>query len=321
LTALAPHFSGDCRGIALGASAADVAVDRARRLAYLTYLDRSGEKQGKPALGTVMLVDLNVPTPRPRAALSADPPAFSPQAISLYTPPSGPQRLFVISRARAGRSTIEILEQTSTGAFAPLETLHDPLLVAPRAILAVGPRQFYVANESAGGGRLQRLADLLWRRARSSVDYFDGKTMRSVVTQFGSGTGIAASPDLAHVYVSEAFARRVVAYTRDAASGELRIEHTVDLASMPGQISVDESGTLWVAAQPKTLAYLRHLRNPSRPAPAQVFSIPPATWQVKEEYLDLGGQLSAASVAALVGKTLLIGAAAEHKMLLCQPSG
>ncbi|HEX7417481.1 MAG TPA: hypothetical protein VF315_05435, partial [Steroidobacteraceae bacterium] len=112
LTALAPHFSGDCRGIALGASAADVAVDRARRLAYLTYLDRSGEKQGKPALGTVMLVDLNVPTPRPRAALSADPPAFSPQAISLYTPPSGPQRLFVISRARAGRSTIEILEQT-----------------------------------------------------------------------------------------------------------------------------------------------------------------------------------------------------------------
>jgi hypothetical protein len=316
-TALAPHFTGDCRTVSLGASAADIAVDRSRGLAYLSYLERRAPTGAKPALGTVMLVDLNAPAPRPRAALSIDPPDFRPLALSLYTPPSGPQRLFVISHPRDKFYTIEILEQTSTGAFAPLETLRDPLLVAPRAIVALGPRQFYLANESATGA-VARFAELLLRRARSTITYYDGKSMRRVATDLAAGTGIATSPDLARIYASEAFARRVSVYARDAASGDLRFERAVELGSMPAHIGVDERVNLWVAAQPNRFAFLRHLQDATRLAPAQVFEVVPGEWQATEVYLNLGEQLSAASAAARSGDTLLIGAVFDHKLLMCK---
>jgi arylesterase / paraoxonase len=316
-TRLAPHFAGACRTVLLGASAADIAVDRPRGLAYLAYLERRANAQAKPALGTVMLVDLNAPAPRPRAALSIDPADFRPLALSLYSPPSGPQRLFVISHPQDKFYTVEILEQTSTGAFAPLVSLRDPLLVAPRAIVAVGPRQFYLANESAEGA-FSRFVELLLRRARSTITYYDGTSLRRVATGLAAGSGIAASADLAHVYASDAFARRVSVYARDAASGELRLERVVDLGSMPAHLSVDDSGVLWIAAQPKRLAFLRHLRDPAALAPAQVFEVVPGAWQPREVYLNRGEQLSGSSAAARIGDALLIGAVLDHKLLACK---
>lgn len=317
--ALTPHFSGHCKQIALGASAEELELDPRHPLVYLSYLDRRGLADGKTLFGTVMLVDLAAPEPRPRAALTHDPPGFRPEGMSLYAPAGSPARLFVISHrpTPAAENVVEILQQSLSGPFGPLESVRDPLLVSPHAILAVGARAFYVANDGGANGAVSRFLDALLPRGRSTVVYYDGSSMHAVVTGVASGTGIAASPDGGHIYLSEGLAHRVSVYARDSATGALTLERKIELGSSPAAISVDSNGDLWVAAQPRALDLWRHLRDAAHRSPTQVFRISPRDWKPVEEFLDRGEQLSAGSSAVSLGSTLLIGAPREPKLLRC----
>ncbi len=325
---VAPHFAGECREIALGASTPDLQIDRARSLVYLSYLDQRAIAAGQRVFGTVMLVDLATAEPRPRAAITNDPPEFRPQGLSLYTPPAGPQRLFVVSH-RPGKAegpgnvaapdeTIEVLEQSPSGGFRPLETLRDPLLVRPDSIAAVGPHEFYVTNDSGAGSWLERVTEIPLRRGLSTVVHYDGKLMRAVLTGLASATGIAVSADGRRVYVGEALARRIDVYARDAGSGALRLERRIDLGSAPASIELDEAGSLWVAAHPGGLAPGRNRDDPAHRSPTQIFRISPLDWKPLEIYREPAERLSAGSVAAVTGKTLLIGSASDPRLLRCQ---
>lgn len=145
--------SGNCLGLPLEASVEDIRGDDLG-IAYVS------------AGSTIWLVDLNVENPRPRAALASEPPNFRPKGISLFG-----NRLFAVDRHDDDASQIVIFEKTVTGAYALAEKpLRDALLTAPEAVRAVGPQQFYVANEAASffrdptalyydGTRLQAVTD------------------------------------------------------------------------------------------------------------------------------------------------------------------
>ncbi|MFO1425785.1 MAG: beta-propeller fold lactonase family protein [Steroidobacteraceae bacterium] len=318
---LAPHFAGSCSTLPMQASAEDIQIDRTRGIAYLSYLDRRALVERKAVLGTVMLLDLNVPEPRPRAALANEPPQFRPHGMSLYRAGDGTQRLFVISHPPGEAHRIEVFEQTSTGAFAPLRTLRDPLLVSPNAILAVGPNQFYVANDSGTRGGLGRALELLLRRGLSTVTYFDGQRMRAVATGLQSAAGIAMSPDGSHVYVSETSGNRVAVFARNPASGELAPLERIELGSAPDNISVDSDGSVWIAAHAQVFALIRHFGDARRRSPTQVFRYQPAAREgarLSEVFLDDGTRISAGSVGAAWGHQLLIGSITERKVLLCR---
>ena len=125
-------ISGDCRGLPLEGTVEDIRPDDLG-VAYV-----SGGN-------TIWLVDLNVREPRPRAALASEPTNFRPTGISLFG-----NRLFAVDRHEDGASQIMIFEKTVTGAYALAEKpMRDELLTAPEAVRAVGPQQFYVANEAA----------------------------------------------------------------------------------------------------------------------------------------------------------------------------
>jgi arylesterase/paraoxonase len=114
---------------------------------------------------------------------------------------------------------VEIFERGTDGLFAHVETLHNPLLVAPNAIVAVGPRQFYVANFSGASPGIERFIEMYFGRAQAEIVYFDGDVMRAVDEPIALGTGIAASADGGRVYVSEANAGRMRIYSRDSETG------------------------------------------------------------------------------------------------------
>jgi arylesterase/paraoxonase len=322
---LAPHFAGRCRTLVLQASAEDIQIDRARGIAFLSYLDRRAAIEGRHALGTVMLLDLNVPDGRPRPALTVEPPDFRPQGLSLYRAGDGSQRLFAISHPRAGDAPgpnrVEIFEQGPTGAFAPVRTIEDPLLRHPNAILAVGPDQFYVANDSGAGNRLERGLERLFRRAISEVVFFDGRRMRSVAAGLESATGIGMSPDGSRVYVSEAFGNRVAIFAREPGSGDLRLLERVDLAAAPDNINVNADGTVWIAAHARGLALMRHLRDARLRAPTVVYRYVPdakPAARLTEIYMNDGEEISAGSVGAPFGNQLLIGSLTERRLLVCR---
>jgi arylesterase/paraoxonase len=318
LSPLGPHATARCKAIALGASAAYLQLDRGRGLLYLSYLDRRAVAEGQPSQGTVMLVDLAAPEPRPRAAVIHDPPGFRPAALSLYVASGAAARLFVISHGVADE-TIEILEQSAGGGFQPLATVRDALLVAPRAIVAVGPRAFYAANDPAAERGWVGLIDALLPRGRASLVYDDGSSVRTVVAGLPAASALGLSPDGRHLYLGEGRARRIAVYARDPASGALdpEPERLIDLGSMPSGLDVDPAGDLWVAAHPRALDLWRHLGDPAQRSPTQVLRISPRDWKPVEAFFDPGGQLSAGSAAVAASGMLLIGARLEPKLLRC----
>jgi arylesterase/paraoxonase len=319
---LEPAFAGSCETLPLEASAEDVQIDRTRGVAYLSYLDRRGLVEGRPVTGTVMLLDLNVQQPRPRPALLADPPSFRPHGMSLYRAGDGSLRLFAINHLPDGGHSIELFEQGPTGAFEQVRTVRDPLLIDPNAIVAVGPNQFFAANDTGARNGFERATELLFRRGLSTVVFFDGGSMRVAATGLKSASGIAMSRDGSRIYVSETSGNRIAVFTRNAASGDLRLLGHVELGSAPDNINVDADGHVWVAAHAQVLALVRHFGDATRLAPTQIFRLEDAAEppQIRPEqvYLNLGEQISAGSVGAVFGDRLLIGSITERKLLQCR---
>ena len=318
---LQPHFAGSCTTLPMQASAEDIQIDGQRGIAYLSYLDRRGQIEGKPVLGTVMLLDLNAAQARPRPALAIEPAHFRPHGMSLYRAGDGSERLFVISHPPGQPHTIELFEQSATGAFMPVRTIRDPLLAAPNAIVAVGPSQFYVANDSGAGNRFERMQEILLRRGLSTLLFFDGEKMRVVDSGIESSAGIALSLDGSQLYLSETLGNRIRVYTRKPTSGDLERVETIDIGSAPDNISVAGDGSVWIAAHAVTPALLRHFADGSKPAPTQILRFLPAMRgpaRLKEIYLNAGEQISAGSVGAVFNGELLIGSITEHRILRCR---
>ena len=319
---LTPHFGGVCKPIALEASVEDIRIDHGTAFAYLSYLDRLAMMNGDTTVnGTIMLVDLNAAEPHLRAALIAEPPDFRPHGMSLYAPLNGSRKLFVVSHPADGSHRVEIFEQTASGLFAHAKTITHPLMSSPNAILAVGPRQFYVVNDRGGRTPFERFAEVILRRPLSNVLYFDGQAMRVAVTRLKNPSGMAGSHDGRMVYVSDTLGDQLQIFARNGTTGALRSAEAVPLGSSPDNITTDEEGNLWIAAHPKLLSLLRAFRNASSIAPTQIFKVLPSAQEpgrVTEVYLNEGQALSAGSVAAVHGDRMLIGSAVEPRLLNCR---
>ncbi len=317
----ATRFAGRCETLPLAASAEDIRIDAERGIAYLSYLDRRAQVDGEAAAGTVLLLDLNLPDPQPRAALLEEPPAFRPHGMSLLVPPDGRRRLFVISHPEDAPHEVLIFEETVTGSFALVEAIRDPLLVDPNAVLAVGPRQFYVANDTGARNGFERGQELLLRRGLATVAYYDGTQMRAEVTGLKTPSGIAANNELTRVYVSETSGNRIAIFKRDVVSGRLEATGHIEVGSAPDNLHIDSDDRLWIAAHAKLLALVRHFGDATRAAPTQVLVWAPGEGEDVPKpdtvYMNPGEELSAGSVAAPWRDLLLIGSITERKLLRC----
>lgn len=324
LIPVSPHFDGSCKTIALDQNAEDLRIDPGNGLVYLTYY--SGVSG---STGTVMLVDPNASEPHVRAALAKEPAGFAPSGLSLYTPAGGAKRLFVTSRTRLGNHSVEIFDQSPTGAFTPVETIRDRLLWSPTAIVAVGPRQFYVVNQlgfkSSFVDGKEKLGKGL-RGNQSTVVYYDGKEMKVVARQLRLASGIALSPDGHTAYVAESAAGRIAIFDRDVASGKLKRTGHIGVPGSPHNITVDAEGTLWVSAHPHAMAFMEFLQDPDdrHRAPTQILKVTPSAApaeQVEEIYVNDGAELSAGTVVApRSGDRFVVGSRTDHKLLMCTQS-
>ncbi len=243
------HFDGFCKTIPLDQNAEDLRIDPTNGLVYLTY--------GTGVIGTtgtVMLLDPNAAEPHVRAALASDPSGFSPSGLSLYTPSSGTKRLFVTSRTRLGSHSVEIFDQSPTGAFTPVETIRDSLLWSSTAIVAVGPRQFYVVNQLGFKRAYRRQRGERVRPAARQPEhgrYYDGEQMKIVASGLGLASGMALSPDGRHGVrggvVTRSDLRSSIAIP---ANGSLKRTGQIRVRGSPHNLATDADGALWVSLHP-----------------------------------------------------------------------
>ena len=311
---VAEHFAGYCTDLPLDGSGEDIQIDRERKLAYVSQLDRLGVAQGnKIDPGMIMRVDLNMSPPSVAPAL-ADGPELRPHGISLFVEPDGQRTLFLINHPEDrenGEERIERYLETSPGVYAHQETFKSGLITRANDMVAVGPRQFYVAQDVDRGSG-QTMTDLV---------YFDGENYSVVADDIQSGGGINVSADLTTLYISETGGKGIRVVERNLQDGGIETIETIALGTSPDNIDVAADGSLWVGAHSNVVALAMHFIAGSK-APSQILRVERLGSEtlIDEIYLNGGEQISAGSGGATLDDQLLIGSITARKILVCEMS-
>ena len=255
------RFSGACAPVRGVPGPEDVQIDRGAGRVFITSLDRRAAGRGDAVRGAVYAINLFDPLDASgwTDRTGGTPEAFEPLGAHLYED-GAVRRLFVVNAATDG---VELFDVSPSGDLTHLETLAERRLTSPNDVVAVGPRAFYVSNDVKAGrdsvmGRVQFLA----RAGAGEVLYFDGVSWRVAASGLRFANGLATSADGARVYVAETAASSLRIYDRDARTGALSRARDIALPAAPDNISVDETGALWVGGLPKPLAVSAHKRNP-----------------------------------------------------------
>jgi arylesterase/paraoxonase len=317
---LQPHFAGRCESLPTGGpSGEDIQIDRERGVAYISAFDRRALIRGEDVRGTVWQLDLNAATPEFRPAITGEPEDFRPHGLSLHVDPEGQRTLLVISHPPAGHHTVERFESTEDGMFAHRETFVSELLFDPNDLVALGPRQFYLVNDSGAEMPWQRATEMLFARGLATLVYFDGTQFRVALEGLAGPSGVNVIAAKRRLAVAETLGQRlrIYDYTDPLA---LRAVTDIELGSSVDNIDTAADGSLWLAAHADTLALIRHFTDAASPAPTQLFRIhlDAADPRVEEIYLNDGHDLSAGSVGATYQDQLLIGSITEPKLLRCR---
>jgi arylesterase/paraoxonase len=312
-----PHFDGTCTAVPI-VGAEDLTIHPRTGIAYVSSCDRWALFAGKPPKGAIYAYDLNAPSPHPVNLTPDADPTFSPHGVSLYVAPDGASTLFVINHQQH-RHTIEVYDVDGTR-LTHRTTLADPLLVSPNDLVAVSPTQVYVTNDHRYPPGTMRTIEEYLRRPWANVVMWDGHGFREAASGIQLANGINQSPDGKTVYVVATIGQTVRLYDRDPTSGNLTFRSEIPLDSGGDNVEVDADGTLWIGAHPQLLTLVRYMSGGRPYAPSQILHLVPGAGRdaVKEVYLDRGEQISGASVGAVRGKRLLIGAIADAKLLDCQ---
>jgi arylesterase/paraoxonase len=308
-----PHFAGTCESFELGESAEDIQLDRERGLAYLSLIDRLSLAKGDPVQGWIGTLDLNAADPKVTPAL-IDPPAhFRPHGVSLHIDSHGQRSLFVINHPLNRGSEpefVELFEEIEPGRFRHARTFSDELIASPNDIVAVGPAQFYVANDSNSG-----LTQLV---------FIDGDDARAVADDIASGGGINVSADGLTLYIAETSGKAIRIMRRDPADGSVETIGRVDVGTSPDNIDVAADGSLWIGAHSNIVALVMHFIM-GADAPSQVLRMEVdaegnglGDSNIEEIYLNRGEEISASSVGVTYDNKLLIGSITARKILICE---
>jgi hypothetical protein len=206
------------------------------------------------------------------------------------------------------RETIERFVEDSPGNYRHVESFSSPLITRPNDLVATGPREFYVAQDTGQGTGLT-VTDLI---------YFDGENYSIVADDIESGGGISASADYTTLYVAETNGNAVRVFSRNP-DGTVAVTQRIDLGTAPDNVNVAEDGTLLIGGHSNLAALVMHFIMGSD-SPSQIIRVdasasPPT---VDEIYLNAGDEISAGSGADQYGNKLLIGSITDKKILVCE---
>jgi len=255
------------------------------------------------------------------AKLAGAPKDFHPRGIGLYRSPDGSGIfLMAVNRRSSGRFSIDSFEVTNPNPTLVAQgTIEGGLLTDPQDVAAAGPGAFYVSNNSAKQNFVKWLVSL-GVLPGSDILYFNGMSFRPVGQDVYGARGLLLAPDGNHLLVASLTARSLKSFSRDPFSGNLAEDDTLTLPAAPEKISLDARGEVLVAGHASLLDWRAFAANPAKRAPSQIFRISllgGVPQQVTQIYGNDGKEIAAASIAASIGKRLLIGSSLDDKLLDC----
>lgn len=305
----------------------DIVIDHKAQVAYISSLDRAGVHSQNPASpplrGAIRMLDLaNI---KPGAALEfkditpAVPEHFHPLGISLFTDNEGITRIFVINQAGAKNASVEIFRVVSDRLEHEKSVDLGADVIFANDVLAVGPDRFYV-TDSGYSRNVSWLLNFAFQRQRSKTFYVDGGKVTPVVTDLVMANGIAASKDGQEVYVLDTSARSLRFFKRNDTTGALVSTGMLFIGTGVDNIDVAQDGSMWIAAHPKLIDFALYRAGWKKTSSSQIIHAVPGKvggGDVRTVFLDLGNDLSGASVAVAYKDSFMIGSALDNKLVIC----
>ncbi len=313
---LVPHSDCSCVRVDNVPGAEDIAIDHSTGTAFISSIKRREFVAGNMIQGAIFAYNLEG-KPVLRNLTANLKIGFYPHGISFYRAPDGRKYLFVINHPES-KNYVEIFEFRNN-TLAHMETVGGDLMISPNDIAAVGPRQFYFTNDHGSASSIGRSLEDYLQLSRSNVAYFDGKRLRIVADGFGYANGIWATDDGKRLYVATTTGKKFYAYDRSA-DGSLKLVSELLLGTGGDNIDIDSGGVIRIAAHPKLLTFMKHAKDVKKKSPAQILEVikdGKGGYSYREVYLSPGEEISAASVAAVYKKRLLMGSVFEEHILDC----
>jgi arylesterase/paraoxonase len=296
--------------------ASDITAMEGRNVAFLSVLDERGDAER----GGLVRFDFDNPLDDTswRDRTGGRPIGLNPGGIDLFEErlPSGlmSYRLFAVNKVGL---EVLIFDVENDGSLTLAERLADPRLTSPNDIVATGPTSFYVSNDTASGRQtLRGKADFLVGLPTGSIFHYDGNSWSVATDGLRFPNGLAMSEDGSMLYVAEMRAEAIRRYARDPATEALEPAGRVELGSFPNNLSIDQEGRILVGAVPQPFAFKAYTEGLRDTAPSQILRV--SGDEVEILYQDGGRNLSAATVATVVGGRTVIGSAADDKFLMCR---
>jgi len=316
-----PHFAGTCRLVPGAVGSEDLTIHPRTGLALISSSDRRADRAGRPVPGAIWAYDPEAESPELVNLTPSADASFQPHGISLWAGEDGRDALFVINhpppQTGLPENTIEIFDLLEGPRLVHRATLTDPLLVMINDLVAVDIDRFYVTRTHRyPPGGMQAIETYL-QLSGAQVLFYGPGGFRSAIEDLVYPNGINVSPDGRTLYVAAVSDMALRVYERDPARESLRLREVVPLPGGPDNIEVAADGSLWIGAHPKLLRVGAHAADPAARSPSQVLRVTP-DGRVDEVYLDSGEQISAASVAAVRGRRLLIGQIFDDGFLDCR---
>jgi len=314
------RFSGVCTPVTGVAGPEDIEPLEATGRAFVSSLDRRAGAAARGAIYSV-LVDDPLDSENWRDRTAGAPARFHPLGLNYYQD-GDVRRLFVVNEAS---KSVEIYAVDQNSNLTHLESISERRLTSPNDVIAVGARSFYVTND-VEGGRSSWLgkAQFLLRAAAGKIYYFDGVSMRLAADGLRFANGVALSATGTRLYAAETAGPSLRIFDRDPETGALALVKIEPLPAAPDNVTTAWDGALWIGAQPKPLSIPLFERNLQSKAPSLVIRFvddPGAASPMTEIFSDDGAMISTASVAAVTGNRLLIGALLDDKYLICDLPG
>ena len=313
---LTPHADYKCTRVQHVPGPEDIAIDHSTGTAFISSFNRRAFMKGNLIQGAIFAYNLEG-KPVMKNLTAGLKIGFYPHGISFYAAPDGKKYLFVINHQKS-KNYVELFEFRNN-ALVHLETVGGDLMISPNDVTAVGPRQFYFTNDHGSKSDFGKLLEDYLQLSRSNVTFFDGEKLRVVAEGFAYANGIWAADDGKYLYVAATTGKKFYIYERSA-DGSLRLVSEISLGSGGDNIDIGSGGTIRVAGHPKMLTFLKHAKNEANKAPSQILEIvkdEKGGYAFKEIYLNLGDEISAASVASVYKKRLLMGSVFEDYFLDC----
>ncbi|MCU0882077.1 MAG: SMP-30/gluconolactonase/LRE family protein [Hyphomonadaceae bacterium] len=330
MTRLTWRFDGTCTLVPGIAGAEDMALDRERRVLWVSSDDRRPGKEGVP--GAIHAIAFDAPT------LAANPvtpvgrtmdESVSPHGLSLLVAADGSRVLGVVNHPKGhldhAGTTVDIYDIGEDNSLTLRRSVKVPGLSRINDIAMSGPDSFYATSESdAAQGSLAELAGFILDNDRTgAIWHVAGDQATKVAGGLAFANSVALSPDGKRLYATGTIDRTLHIYDRNPATDRLTKLDAAFLGTGLDNLDVEPDGRIWLAAHPRLMTFFGHAQTPeARFAPSQILIVEPAAdgagGKIDQVLLQDGSAaFSGASVAVRDGSRMVLGSVFSPGLQAC----